>query len=203
MAKTMRPELVKIRENIETDDNAELIWAKTYNEPIGFVQIPYLRDRLNETLAKFHVSPRIRKKLCLSLTEIISNLIEHPVKKASFIDLKVSKNQEYIYFCLRNNSSPFLHFQKKAEESRHLMASNFSALSGGGLGVVVEQHKNILYLTKNETNDGYNHFCIFEKRPGTSASGRLHSLEDQRKKRVRLRFSPKIRHLKQHYQIIG
>ncbi|MGM0421477.1 MAG: ATP-binding protein [Pseudomonadota bacterium] len=198
----MLTELTAMRKYLETDISSKLIWAKTYDEPIGFVQIPYLRNRLNETLAKFHISPRIRRKLCHSLTEILSNLIEHPAKKASFIDLKVYKSEEYIYFCLRDDSSPFIDFYKKLAESRLLFTSSLPATSGRGLGLVAEQHKNTLYLTKNETDDGYNHFCIFEKRPRHQSAKQLHSLTAHRKKRVCLRFSPNIRNMKP-YQIAG
>lgn len=189
----MKSELKSIHRHIVGDYSSELIWASMHAQPLSFAVIPDLRKKLCATLKKFDISIRIRQNLCQSLTEVLSNLIEHPIKKASFVDIKIRKNGNCIHFCIRDNSTPFLNFHEKIRKSRQIIKQDQMGIEvcGRGLGLITCLHKNILYLPSKETEDGYNHFCIIEKNGYPVSSIHSFSLsETEKENRPCIQFSP-------------
>ena len=65
--------------------------------------------------------------------------------------------------CIRDNSTPFHTFKECMEESRRLIDTDTSALSGRGLGLISHYFDDIIYIPATESEDGYNQFCMFEK----------------------------------------
>lgn len=139
-----------------------LLWLYKIGADLRHQKIPQIRRNLDIALSKHMINAHARQRLCLSCSEILSNLIEHPEAKATEITLSVYRTDKRLCMEIKDNSTPFIDFEEKAEISRSTIKNNKYATSGRGLGMVTTAHQDCKYECADRPLEGNNSLAVFE-----------------------------------------
>lgn len=97
----------------------------------------------------------------LILTEILNNLVKHPPRPAARIDIRVDISDGSLVICVRDDSTPFAHFDAKCESARRrLHTVDTGAEEGYGLGCILNVSKSVSYSPMQNSADGLNAFTV-------------------------------------------
>lgn len=108
-----------------------------------------LRTAISQLLSKFNVSTTVISQVQLALTEVLTNLVKHAHRKASAIELLVSKSGDNLCFQLRDNGSAFEGFTQHQENLSKLSFAE----SGMGLGIVFQLFPDCQYQANTDALD--------------------------------------------------
>ena len=162
--------------------SAGLLWE--YDVPMPFTRhnIPMIRHELDAALERSMVTPYTRHRLGLTLSEILSNLLQHPHDKASTIHVAVFKTEQHICLQIQDNSTAFHAFKEKAEVSRLVLQKDQYALSGRGLGLITTQHSHYNYTPGCLVSGDMNSFTAWEDIDEALSPSLPRSYKENRKK---------------------
>ncbi|MDD9901104.1 MAG: fused response regulator/phosphatase [Alphaproteobacteria bacterium] len=138
------------------------------------------REALLAFLLKNDVARSYADMLLLTLTEIITNLIKHPLQKAKNIQCHVSVQRHEVLMDISDDSSPFLDFQDKCNIA---LARTKGCLpctheNGYGLACIMQQHASVQYISMTYSKDSKNHFIITDSHaPVCPATPQKHPAE--------------------------
>ncbi len=122
-----------------------------------------LRKKVSEFLQLEHISKKHIDNLLLSMTEILTNLVKHPIHKADHIEIRVNISKTRIELEVLDNSTPFAAFNTKCETALSMLNAVVTKAEGGyGLGCILTLCKNPTYLPIDSSPDHLNHFKIFQ-----------------------------------------
>ena len=97
----------------------------------------------------------------LIVTEILSNLIKHPLKPADHIEIRADVTDGQIYLEVIDNSTPFANCAAKCKNALSALPR---AVTGTkccyGLSYVVTLCKDTLYIPLDKSADNLNHFRV-------------------------------------------
>lgn len=133
------------------------------------------------------LQPAYIDKLCLSLSEVISNLVRHPPQKATRMDIIIETSTGGVRLDIADDSTPFATFDAICKSAlARMRAAESMAENGYGLGCVLVQHTRVTYTPATDSADGRNHFTIDDRKetknekpaPTTTAT---HAKSPQRK----------------------
>lgn len=129
---------------------------------LAYPDMHVIRMELSEFLEARDVAGAHAGHLLLVVTEILSNLIRHPVQKADHIEIRVSLSGTGLDLEVLDNSTPFADFNAKCESAlSRLRQDVFEDEGGYGLGCILSVHKNPRYISRHESPEDLNHFRIF------------------------------------------
>lgn len=128
---------------------------------IVYQDIPPLRLKLVDFLQSHGIAGAYADVLCLTMTELLTNLVKHPEKKASDIRLSARIRQGAIELEIADDGSPFATFDAKCKEalSRGTPVQTMEE-TGYGLGCILRSHTQVFYREKTKGRDGFNRFTI-------------------------------------------
>lgn len=136
-------------------------------EDIRFHDIDHdLPRRVRDMLAPIFDKLLIRKTefnwLMLSTAEIISNLLKHPVKKPSVVNVRFyAANKGAVMLDISDDASPFMDFIQRRADSLAIIEQKRLTDSGRGLALISKAHPDHDYRTADMNEDGLNHFTIW------------------------------------------
>lgn len=128
-----------------------------------------IRTEVAELLQSHAIAATHIGNLLLALTEILSNLVKHPERKADYIEIRVSQSDAQINLEVLDNSTHFANFNAKCESS---LSDTSGVLLGNecgyGLSCILKLYKNAQY-TQHQSGDGWlNCFAISHKLEASS-----------------------------------
>ena len=136
---------------------------KHVRSTLAYNDMHSIRKEVSEFLQLEHISKVHIDNLLLSMTEILTNLVKHPVHKADHIEIKVNISETRTELEVLDNSTPFAAFNTKCKTALSMLnASVTEAESGYGLGCILTLCKNPIYLSIDSSPDHLNHFKIFQ-----------------------------------------
>ncbi|MFH1159153.1 MAG: SpoIIE family protein phosphatase [Pseudomonadota bacterium] len=149
---------------------------------LAYEDMHAIRKEVSGFLQLRHVSKERTGNLLLGLTEILTNLVKHPVRKADHIEIRIGISETQTDLEVLDNSTPFANFDEKCENALSMLhAAETKAECGYGLGCILTLFKNPVYLPMNTSPDRLNHFRIFQDRyPAMLPAGAT----AQRKKKI-------------------
>ena len=113
---------------------------------IAYDDIPPLRARLLDFLAREGVSKTYSGMLALSVTEVLTNLAKHPPSKAKHIEIRLRLQGKTTLVDIADDSTAFADFDAKCKTAlSRLDAATSLAESGYGLGFILKQHHQASY----------------------------------------------------------
>lgn len=140
-----------------------------------YAGIPPLRADIEKFLAHRGVTPSYTGMALLSVTEILTNLAKHPVRKADFIEVSITLGDGAVVIDVADNASPFADFDAKCNAAlARADAAAGLAESGYGIGCILQQHAEVCYTPLADSADMLNHFTIRDtfQSPNDAAAGR-------------------------------
>lgn len=123
--------------------------------------MPALRAEIRRFLDLAGIAPAYADALCLSASEVINNLIQHPLRKADTVDIRLEVTGSGLRLDIADDSTPFASFDAICDTAaQRLNAASELREDGYGLGCIMHQHARISYLRAENSPDGFNHFII-------------------------------------------
>lgn len=169
----------------ETGKNRTKTAAETFHchlASVTYAGIPPLRNDIEKFLAHRSVAPSYAGMVLLSVTEILTNLVKHPSKKADFIEISITLGDGTIVIDVADNASPFADFDAKCNTAfSRADAAMGLAESGYGIGCMLQQHAEVCYTPFTKSADRLNHFII---RDAIHFPGESHGKTPLRRKTV-------------------
>ena len=143
-------------------------WQKTIGSP-AYADLPPLRAEMRRFLDLAGIPAATSDRYCLSLCEIISNLVKHPRQKAQAVAISCTAAGAHLRLDVADDSTPFASFDAicKGAPAR-LHAAGTLAESGYGLGCIVAQHARVCYTSAAASADGRNHFTLEDGAPAAA-----------------------------------
>lgn len=136
------------------------IWLRQIAAP-DYACLPTLRDDLRRFLALCALPEKTSDAFCLSLNEILSNLVKHPARLARLVRISLHIGRDIRRMDIADDSTPFASFDAICNTARsRLHATERLAESGYGLGCVLSQHTRVTYTPATAAADGLNHFVV-------------------------------------------
>lgn len=127
---------------------------------LTYDHIPPIRQEMADFLRARGLSPAYAGKLTLSLSEILTNLVKHPSRKPSQVDIKLEMSSGGIVLDIADDASPFATFDAKCKDAlARLRCAETLAESGYGLGCILSQHTRVFYYPQGDGKNR-NHFVI-------------------------------------------
>jgi serine/threonine-protein kinase RsbW len=144
---------------VKTDFSARQF--KHVRSSLAYDDMHLIRDELTEFLQPCGIARTHAGNLLLALTEILSNLVKHPLRKADYIEIRLSVSGAHLDLEVLDNSTSFADFNAKCESAlSRLQAAETGAESGYGLGIILAVHKRPQYTCQDLSADQLNHFRI-------------------------------------------
>jgi len=120
-----------------------------------------IREELSEFFQLRGIARAHNGNLLLVVTEILSNLVKHPSRKADYIEIRVSPSERKLTMEVLDNSSPFANFDAKCKSALSRLQSIVTGEeSGYGLGCILSINKSPQYICQDSSPDHLNHFRI-------------------------------------------
>jgi len=130
---------------------------------VTYDDIPALRQKITDFLALHGHSGAYADMFCLTLSEVLSNLVQHPTRKADAVDIRLRLNHAHIFLDVADNSTPFADFDAKCKIAlSKLNAAGSLQENGYGLGCILRQHAHVFYTPAGASPDKLNHFRVRE-----------------------------------------
>ncbi len=147
---------------------APLTWRRGISNPT-YSCMPALRAEMKRFLDLAGLPVTYTDKLCLSLSEVISNLVRHPPQKATRLDVTVETGAGGVRLDIADDSTPFATFDAICKTAlARMRAAKSMAENGYGIGCVLVQHTCVTYTPASESADGRNHFTIDDRKETTN-----------------------------------
>lgn len=126
-----------------------------------YAGIPPVRKQLLEFLQRQGAAQPHMHMLLLTASEILTNLVKHPERKARSVLIKICMATDTTTLDIADDSSVFELFDAKCNSAMDRMRSMETlSESGYGLGCILYQHAHVTYTPKTISEDGLNHFTI-------------------------------------------
>jgi CheY-like chemotaxis protein len=135
-------------------------WQRTALAP-SYACMSGLRREIRQFLDLAALPSAYVDAFCLSLCEVISNLVKHPQRKASALRITFDILPQSLRLDIADDSTPFASLDAicKTAQSR-LRCAETLLESGYGLGCILSQHTHVSYTDAAQSKDGWNHFII-------------------------------------------
>lgn len=128
---------------------------------LTYESIQPLRAKLFEFLDIQGMDAAYASMFALTVTEVLTNLVKHPPRKAGYVDVKLRLTPRHVYLDVSDDSAAFADFDAKCKTAlSHLNAAGSLAESGYGLGCILRQHTQVTYTAGSRSPDGLNHFRV-------------------------------------------
>ena len=169
-------------ETTSETDNSSAPTFKLIRSTLVYDDMHVIRKEVSDFLQLKHISKEHIGNLLFCLTEILTNLVKHPVRKADHIEIKINISKTQANLEVLDNSTPFANFNAKCEIALSMLhAAITKAECGYGLGCILTLCKKPVYLPMNSRPDSLNHFRIFQNICSTESTA-INS--EQRKKKI-------------------
>ncbi|MBU6475117.1 MAG: response regulator, partial [Alphaproteobacteria bacterium] len=126
---------------------------------IAFEDMTLIRNELVEFLQLRGVKGECIGNAQLVVTEILSNIVKHPEKKARHVEIRADVTDTEITLVVRDDSSAFANFDAKCKNARDVLHTGITgAETGYGLGCILVLSSAIHYVPAAAEQDGLNRF---------------------------------------------
>ncbi len=126
---------------------------------IAFEDMTLVRNELAEFLRLRGVGGEYIGNAQLIITEILSNIVKHPEKKASRVEIGAHVTDTEISLSVSDDSTPFANFDAKCEKALDVLHTGITgAETGYGLGCILALSPTACYVTKDNDPDNLNRF---------------------------------------------
>lgn len=130
---------------------------------VTYDDIPPLRQKITQFLDGHGIARAYADMLCLTLSEVLSNLVQHPARKADAVEIRLRLSRAHLFLDVADNSTPFADFDAKCKIAlSKLNAAGSLQESGYGLGCILRQHAHVFYTPSGASPDRLNHFRVRE-----------------------------------------
>ncbi|MFN7114361.1 MAG: SpoIIE family protein phosphatase [Alphaproteobacteria bacterium] len=135
-------------------------WQRSVAAP-SYACMSSLRREMRHFLDLAEIPSAYADAFCLSLCEVISNIVKHPPQKATALHITFDLQPYLLRLDIADDSTPFASFDAicKTAQSR-LRCAETLLESGYGLGCILSQHTRVSYIDAAHSADGWNHFII-------------------------------------------
>lgn len=141
-------------------DTEPLKWQRHLPEAT-YACMAGLRDEIQRFIRVAAVPNAYADAYCLSLSEVISNLVKHPAQKATGLSLTLDILPTGLRLDIADDSTPFASFDAICKTAQqNLCCTETLAESGYGLACILSQHTRVLYTPAAQSHDGKNHFTV-------------------------------------------
>lgn len=123
--------------------------------------LAFARQNILDYTKKKNIPANVRDAIILTATEIISNILQHPRDRASYISITLSWYADHLTLKISDDSTPFANFDAKCKESLNRVNETGLHENGQGLGLVLKSSASADYISA----DGHNHFTASKKVP--------------------------------------
>ncbi len=131
---------------------------------LEFQDAQEIRCKVVDFLAGRKISRVIIDNINLSITEILSNLVKHPKEYLSILKITIKNSDDRIELDVMDNSTPFDNFDIEIANTTSLLNNiELGAENGFGLGLISKSNQEITYISKDNSNDKFNHFKAMQK----------------------------------------
>lgn len=129
-----------------------------------YADIPPLRQEMLGFLQNHGVGRAHADAFLLSASEILTNLVKHPSKKAGVVIVTLTLLNGALFLDVADNGAPFATFDAKCKEALAKPgAGDCLEERGYGLSCILMQHKGACYVAAKDSRDGFNHFRLPER----------------------------------------
>lgn len=121
-----------------------------------------IREDMRDHFQKTNLRRTEFNWLMLSIAEITSNLLKHPVVKPSEIEIQLFQD-DYgaVFLDIIDDSTPFHDFMIEREISLKLIDQKKLNENGRGLALIAKTHPDHQYTPSSNSDDGRNHFSLW------------------------------------------
>ncbi len=127
---------------------------------ISQYKLPTMRHAIKDSLQASSISTELKHAFMLTLTEILSNLIQHAKPTPKYIRIRLYQTRKQIILDIADNAAPFEDFNERCKESIERVIGDILSESGRGLGIIAQSHSYYQYLPANRSSDLLNHFIV-------------------------------------------
>lgn len=125
----------------------------------AFATLSALRRNIRERLVPWRLTPACMSDLQFTVSEVITNLVKHPPRKATTVRVTLSAEGNQIAIDISDDSTPFATFIAECNTSRRRLTQRDELHVGGyGIGCLIELLTDMHYTPANLSLDGWNHF---------------------------------------------
>lgn len=140
-------------------DRGDAVWSRS-QAILTYDHIPAMRQEMTDFLRLHGLSPAYAGRLALSLSEVLTNLVKHPSRKPTRIDIRLEIASDGTVLDIADDGSSFATFDAKCKDAlAHLRCTETLAESGYGLGCILSQHTRVFYYPQSDGKNR-NHFVI-------------------------------------------
>lgn len=149
---------------------AQTTYTLTLPAPV-FNAISSLRQKLKARLTAWLVPDTSAENMLLSVSEILTNLVKHPERKASFVQVHLRQESGRLVLDVADDSTPFTDFMAKCRHAAGGRGTTGDVPEHGhGLRCILQMHNEVAYIPGHESEDGLNHFIVRDMlKPATRA----------------------------------
>ncbi|MDP2206676.1 MAG: SpoIIE family protein phosphatase [Alphaproteobacteria bacterium] len=175
-------------------------WQRSISAP-SYACMPVLRREMRHFLDLAETPPAYADAFCLSLCEVISNIVKHPPKKTTALHITFDLLPQSLRLDIADDSTPFASFDAicKTAQSR-LRCAETLLESGYGLGCILSQHTQVSYIDAARSADGWNHFIIEDR---LCSAPEKNSASRQQRKPVVFLVDDDAGDLKAHHRMLS
>jgi len=135
-------------------------WSRRIQEPT-YDHIPDVRSEMTDFLHSHALPQAYVDRLALSLSEILTNLIKHPLRKPHNVNAHITLTSEGMILDVADDGSPFASFDAKCKDAlSNLHSAETLNESGYGLGCILSQHSRVFYYPAGSAARTLNRFVI-------------------------------------------
>lgn len=138
---------------------SQTVYTLTLPTP-AFDVIPPLRRKIKGRLAAWGVPDAYADNLLLSASEIMTNLVKHPARKADTVQVQLRQEEGRLVLDVSDDSTPFAAFMAKCQYAAGDRGHDGVPEHGNGLRCILQMHSEVAYIPATESDDGLNHFIV-------------------------------------------
>ena len=166
--------------------------------------MPALRAEMKRFLDLAGLPAAYTDKLCLSLSEVISNLVRHPPQKAERMDITIETGTGGVRLDVADDSTPFATFDAICKTAlARMRAAESMAENGYGIGCVLVQHTRVTYTPAAQSADGRNHFTIDDRKANPAEKTETPAQKTPKRKPVIFLVDDDAGDLKAHHRMLS
>lgn len=131
-------------------------------QSLQYGDIYFIRRELEDFLKVNGIAGEARGNLLLMLTEILSNIVKHPVTRASHVEIRSGIQEEEIILEILDDSASFEGFEEKCAAALSSQAASAAsgAENGYGLGMILRLSRSVAYSPAGARDPRLNIFRI-------------------------------------------
>lgn len=135
-------------------------------QQVAYTHIPAVRTALLQFFKSHGLEKEETGKYLLTASEILTNLVKHPPKKAGFTTLSVMLQADSLILDIADDSTAFADFSEKCAAAKTRLPSCETMMETGyGLGCILKQHTHVSYTPLTKSTDRLNHFTVRDEVP--------------------------------------